>query len=288
MSFSSPGECCPPAISSEPNWSNIELQSPWYYFGVDLPDSDAKMTRQQWLRHKSWLRHLPEPRITFLLVCTNLLPELLWVTLITIGVGLYYHLGQLKNPGWVVLVSKNYSQPFVLTSFALAMLLVFRTNSSYDRWWNARKHIGQMYNDVRSIARLTMNWIAPKDPELAGNIIRLTSALGPAGCSYIAEDVTIFDDLCHDLLSQKEFEFIRGTDQPPISLMLMISALFQRATCLDPYRIISIEDKIVSYQVQLGMLERIRSTPVYIPYTRHTSRFLLVYLTFLPFGTSAA
>ncbi|GFH16335.1 uncharacterized protein HaLaN_12732, partial [Haematococcus lacustris] len=42
-------------------------------------------------------------------------------------------------------------QPQVLTSFAVSLLLVFRTNQSYDRWWEARKVWGGILNRVRDI-----------------------------------------------------------------------------------------------------------------------------------------
>jgi len=45
------------------------------------------------------------------------------------------------------------SQPFSLSSFALSLLLVFRTNSSYNRWWEARKLWGGVVNRSRDIVR---------------------------------------------------------------------------------------------------------------------------------------
>lgn len=44
-------------------------------------------------------------------------------------------------------------QIFNLTSFALALLLVFRTNSSYGRWWEARILWGSQINMTRDIVR---------------------------------------------------------------------------------------------------------------------------------------
>ena len=151
---------------------------------------------------------MPEPGI-MVAVLLNMAPLLAWITLVTVGVGMYYEIGQLRNPSWVVIVSKDYNQPFILTSFALALLLVFRTNSSYERWWSARRHFGQMYNDARSIARFTMDWIAPYDSNLASSIMRLTSALGPAACAYISEDASIFTDLCELSLRPEELCLIR-------------------------------------------------------------------------------
>src|SRR5687768_16060129 len=34
----------------------------------------------------------------------------------------------------------------------LGTLLVFRTNTSYDRWWEGRKLWGQLVNDIRNLA----------------------------------------------------------------------------------------------------------------------------------------
>lgn len=58
--------------------------------------------------------------------------QILWVVAVTTAVGLYAELLQPK-PGWPTAVSRDYIQPFLLTSFAVSLLLVFRTTSSYDR-----------------------------------------------------------------------------------------------------------------------------------------------------------
>ena len=58
-------------------------------------------------------------------------PPVLFVIFVGIAVGLYHtYLQPLGAPD---ITGGDYTQPFTLTSFALALLLVFRTNSSYDR-----------------------------------------------------------------------------------------------------------------------------------------------------------
>ena len=58
-------------------------------------------------------------------------PPVLFVIFVGVAVGLYHtYLQPLGAPN---ITSDDYTQPFTLTSFALALLLVFRTNSSYDR-----------------------------------------------------------------------------------------------------------------------------------------------------------
>ncbi|MEG0760191.1 MAG: bestrophin family ion channel, partial [Chryseobacterium sp.] len=36
-----------------------------------------------------------------------------------------------------------------LLGFVLSLLLVFRTNTAYDRWWEGRKLWGKLVNDTR-------------------------------------------------------------------------------------------------------------------------------------------
>ena len=50
-------------------------------------------------------------------------------------------------------LSVTASEPFNLSSFALSLLLVFRTNSSYSRWLDARKIWGGVVNRSRDLVR---------------------------------------------------------------------------------------------------------------------------------------
>lgn len=47
---------------------------------------------------------------------------------------------------------KNISMMHSLLGFVLSMLLVFRTNSAYDRWWEGRKLLGALTNVSRNFA----------------------------------------------------------------------------------------------------------------------------------------
>lgn len=41
---------------------------------------------------------------------------------------------------------------YSLIGFVLSLLLVFRTNTAYDRWWEGRKKWGEMVNNCRNLA----------------------------------------------------------------------------------------------------------------------------------------
>ena len=41
---------------------------------------------------------------------------------------------------------------YSIVGFVLSLLLVFRTNTAYDRWWEGRKKWGALVNDTRNLA----------------------------------------------------------------------------------------------------------------------------------------
>ena len=48
-----------------------------------------------------------------------------------------------------------------LIGFVLGLLLVFRTNSAYDRWWEGRKLLGALINTSRNLAlKLALSYLA--------------------------------------------------------------------------------------------------------------------------------
>ena len=41
---------------------------------------------------------------------------------------------------------------YSLVGFAISLLLVFRTNTAYDRWWEGRRKWGELVNDSRNLS----------------------------------------------------------------------------------------------------------------------------------------
>jgi putative membrane protein len=58
-----------------------------------------------------------------------------------------------------------------LVGVALGLLLVFRTNASYDRFWEGRKMWGGIVNETRNLARTSRALIAPADPALHAAVL---------------------------------------------------------------------------------------------------------------------
>jgi putative membrane protein len=58
---------------------------------------------------------------------------------------------------------RNLSLFHTLLGFALSLLLVFRTNTAYDKWWEGRKLWGALTNNSRNLAIKLQTMIAPTD-----------------------------------------------------------------------------------------------------------------------------
>ena len=96
----------------------------------------------------------------------------------------------------VLLVEKHQvklpSVAHALVGVALGLLLVFRTNASYDRYWEGRKLIGFMVNRTRDLARQITSYIDSAETRaelarlvpafywLAAETLRRSQSLGPA------------------------------------------------------------------------------------------------------------
>ncbi|HEX2532090.1 MAG TPA: bestrophin family ion channel, partial [Chitinophagaceae bacterium] len=59
---------------------------------------------------------------------------------------------------------KQVSVLHTLLGFAISMLLVFRTNTAYDRWWEGRRQWGALVNSSRNLA-IKLNAFLPQQDE---------------------------------------------------------------------------------------------------------------------------
>ena len=57
------------------------------------------------------------------------------------------------------------SSIFSLLGIVLSILLVFRTNTAYDRWWEGRKQWGELVNQTRNLAVMLRACVPQEDPD---------------------------------------------------------------------------------------------------------------------------
>ncbi len=150
----------------------------------------------------------------------------------------------------------------------LGLLLVFRTNTAYDRWWEGRRLWGQLLNVSRALAHQLDAQLAPDAPQrreyaatmgafpaaLAAHLRRARTADGPH----------VPNRLVRDLSRQVHGDVLLG-------------ALPREAA-------VALTPLLVAYDDVTGACERIRNTPIPFSYSSYVKQFVLLYALVLPFG----
>eukprot|EP00884_Botryococcus_braunii_P008239 jgi/Botrbrau1/17416/Bobra.0054s0012.1 len=239
---------------------------------------DRVFTADDWQWQKSWKRHLPDG--TFWWVFLGFWRWVVYFTLIAFIICCYHQwIVPLGAPDWP---GANYAstwQVFNLTAFALSLLMVFKTNSSYARWWEARTTWGFVFNAVRNMARRAIADIGEDHSEALAMFVRWCAAL-----PYLLKDHLTLrtSDQLKELLKPEEMEWVGSWSHKPHGGAAVLSRILRQVS-MPEYAMVAVDEQILFYVNLVGACERINRTAIPQAYTRHTSRFLMLWLTFLPF-----
>lgn len=166
-----------------------------------------------------------------------------------------------------------------LVGTALGLVLVFRNNASYDRWWEGRKQWGGIVNASRNLARQARSYGGDLKT-LAPLIAAFPSALKHQLRHELShEPVTFF-------LGADNNEIIQRHKNPSLALNFAMSNWVHRMTKsgrLNESQAHRMEEQIGKLMDCQGACERILNTPVPFAHAIHVRQLLLIYLLSLPF-----
>lgn len=209
---------------------------------------------------------------------------LLLLSLIIIGVS--YH--------WGVLLAIPFA-PISVLGTALAILLAFRNNNAYTRWWEARTLWGNISNNCRTLARQIIS--GTDDAVMRGKIDRQEADRYNQEMGYrliaFANSLRVLlrrenqgDELLQ-FLPKEELEQVIHSSNPPTMMIKIISGKIRdgmRNEWLGAFDNISMEPNLVAMSSWQASCERIKHTPIPKQYEYFTRLFLWIFLTMLPFG----
>lgn len=184
--------------------------------------------------------------------------------------------------------------PFTLVGTALAIILGFRTNAAYDRFWEGRKLWGQMVNSSRSFSREILSLVdvpsgeEPKQQEvrefqreLVRRMIGYVHAL-----RHHLRQTDPFDELA-DYLPGEEVSGLKAEKNVPNAILLQIALRIQSARIrgwISDYHVGVLERTLTDIANVQGGCERINNTPIPFGYTLLIHRIVAFYCFLLPFG----
>ncbi len=174
--------------------------------------------------------------------------------------------------------------PFEYTGAVLGLLLVFRTNAGYDRWWEARKLWGGIVNQSRNLLIMTTHYGAGNtlwQQEMCKWIVSFSFS-----SKELLRSEKNFADLS-DLLTADEIAQLQQAPHAPLLTAHKIAALLETAHFkqqLSPWILTEFDEQRSLLIDYVGACERIVKTPIPLVYAIKVRRFILIYLLLLPFS----
>ncbi|MBK8672956.1 MAG: hypothetical protein IPN93_08195 [Bacteroidetes bacterium] len=181
-------------------------------------------------------------------------------------------------------VAKNITVVHSLLGFVLSLLLVFRTNTAYDRWWEGRRLWGSLVNSSRN---LSIKLDALLDTEDKENRIFFAETIGLYANTLSAhlsseEQRLILDEIDHPELKGMDQE---GHLPNKITSLLInkVNNLVKDKVIL-PEHLLFINNDLSAFTDVCGACERIKNTPIPFSYSLFIKKFIFFYIMSFPFG----
>jgi len=204
---------------------------------------------------------------------------------IMLATGIYAAIiGYLEVEFWQIHESnylKNITIMHTLLGFVLSLLLVFRTNTAYDRWWEGRKIWGSLVNNSRNLAlKLSALLKDEHDRSFFKKIIPAYASILQKHLSNEETGKQLFDDL--------DLEINHHKHRPNQVAQMMIQKIYDlhKSGKISGDELITINTEIQSFTDICGACERIKNTPIPYSYSAFIKKFIFIYVMTLPFGYS--
>lgn len=179
---------------------------------------------------------------------------------------------------------KNITLMYGLLGFVISLLLVFRTNTAYDRWWEGRRQWGSLVNSSRNLA-MKIQAMLPVENTADRAFFRVMipnfafSLKNHLRKTYLHEEMEaipgaepLHTDISKHVPNQLSQQIITRTME------------LYRAGQLTGDQLILLNNELQSFADVCGACERIRNTPIPFSYSVFIKKFIFFYVMSMPFG----
>ena len=182
--------------------------------------------------------------------------------------------------------------PQALFGSAIGLIVAFRNNSSYGRWWEARTLWGGIVNNSRSWARQVLTAIAPQQESdreavraMQCRMIYLQIAWVHALRQQLRGQPPL--DELHGLLPEDDLVALAGQQNVPLAIQLWQGELARQALekeWIDSLQWSALDNTLSDLADLQGGSERIKNTPMPKQYEFFPQIFTKMYCLLLPLG----
>ena len=168
-----------------------------------------------------------------------------------------------------------------MLGFVISLLLVFRTNTAYDRWWEGRKLWGSLVNNSRNLAiKLSAILKEENDRKFFRKFIPLYAEILHKHLNDSDTGKQLFEDVDLEIDHHKH-----KPNQVKRIMFHKINDLYE-AKKISGEQLIILNDELQAFTDVCGACERIKNTPIPYSYSAFIKKFIFFYIMTLPFGYS--
>lgn len=216
-------------------------------------------------------------------VLPKILPRIVLFSVLSLGMVVTYKIGLWHGSENLRALTNN-----VACNFVLGLLLVFRTNTAYERYWDGRKAWGTLVITSRNLAREIQIGIAAPTAmakaEKERALKQLMSFAVATKCLLRKESAV---KELQSLLNAADLAQIEKAERPPQLVTFWLSHYFQQQFVkgvIDANQRMTMNNHIDGLVEALSGCERIIKTPMPFSYKIYLKRLTLLYCLILPWG----
>lgn len=176
---------------------------------------------------------------------------------------------------------------FSLLGIVLSILLVFRTNTAYDRWWEGRKLWGALVNNTRSLAMTLDAAIPEEDRDSRLFFARHISNFSAALRDHLRQGVKVQELVDLTTAERNALSAVQHVPNQLASWVYHRAQTIYRAGHLTDADMINFKSNHHAMVDVLGACERIRKTPIPFSYAVYIKVYITAYCLMVPFALYA-
>ncbi|WP_243698908.1 bestrophin family protein [Flavobacterium sandaracinum] len=175
----------------------------------------------------------------------------------------------------------------------ISLLLAFKSNQAYDRWWEARIIWGSIVNDSRTLLRQIIVFYNDPDFSIQANDFKEKFAKRQAAwCYSLGQTLREKDPLkpILNLLDDEELRFVKKHKHVPNAILMLHAKDLRKAlhkNKINVYQQVEIDNTLTRLCDSMGKCERIKNTIFPTTYSIYIRFALCLFIMLLPFGLIA-
>ncbi|WP_374951308.1 bestrophin family protein [Mucilaginibacter sp.] len=172
----------------------------------------------------------------------------------------------------------------------ISLLLAFKSNQAYDRWWEARTLWGGIVNDTRTLTRQLMTFVdTPYGEGDEKAFCERVAKRQIAWCYSLSQHLRKQDALngLERLISEEDINHVKKYSNVPVGLLELQGADLRSAYKLgwiNEYQQVQLDETLVRFSNEMGGCERIKNTVFPATYSTYIHLSVWLFILLLPFG----